>query len=512
MRLEPRRTGGERGGPARTLRQGRAGGGEEDRHQHPARPAGHPGEAVGQRVAQGGGLGLGQPVALGQHRPGGGREGGAGIAVPDPGVEGVEVGLGRRQRRADRRDRPGHGRIVRGHRLLTLPREAIGQGARRGRDHRHRERPGRGVGRGRQRRLRVGVEGHQRERGAVHVERRHRGGRPEEEAHPGAEGRGQHRPGEDLHLQRRGTAEVVHQEGEGAFRRQGPGEARGHQPGEVGGRWQGDAFDAGLAVDAEAELGLAGGEAGFGRPARQGAARDRDAEGADPGGGGPRGGRHLGERAAGFGGVARHLVDEERAGDAAGLRRAGDRDVVGDRDRLDREAEGPGPLGGEPEVQPVAGVVLDDEKASRRPGHRQDPGQHRIDRGRGEHVAADCRGEEAAPDEARMGRLVARAAAGDEGDPVRRPAGPQHDADRRIAVEPGETPAAGAHEAVHRLRHQGGAVVDEVGHPVGPPLAAHGRGAAARADPAKSVAHPPSPGRIRAAGPERLCRIRRAER
>jgi hypothetical protein len=78
-----------------------------------------------------------------------------------------------------------------------------------------------------------------------------------------------------------------------------------------------------------------------------------------------------------------------------------------------------------------------------------------------------------------MGWLVARAAAGDEGDPVRIN-------DRAALVT----------EAVDGLVRASG-----------------GRLARLDGDPAiRVVAHPPSPGRIRAAGPERLCRIRRAER
>ena len=74
-----------------------------------------------------------------------------------------------------------------------------------------------------------------------------------------------------------------------------------------------------------------------------------------------------GEVGAGLGQRAGDLVDEEGAGDAAGLRRVGQRHVVVDDDHRDVEAEGAGALGGEAEVQPVAGVVLDD-RAGTRPG------------------------------------------------------------------------------------------------------------------------------------------------
>ena len=136
------------------------------------------------------------------------------------------------------------------------------------------------------------------------------------------------------------------------------------------------------------------------------------------------------------------LVDEERAGDAAGLRQVGQRDVVVDDDHRDLEAEGAGPLGGEAEVQPVAGVVLDDQQAPGRAGDGEDAGEHRVDRGRGEDVAADRGGQHAAADEAGMRRLVAGAAAGDQRHLGAVPVGADHDADVRIAVEPRE-PAAG---------------------------------------------------------------------
>ena len=106
--------------------------------------------------------------------------------------------------------------------------------------------------------------------------------------------------------------------------------------------------------------------ASLGEPGH-GAGVERHADGAGAGddalGGGGDGvevGAVLGQRAG-------DLVDEERAGDAAGLRQVGQRDVVVDDDHRDLEAEGARPLGGEAEVQPVAGVVLDD-RAGTRPG------------------------------------------------------------------------------------------------------------------------------------------------
>jgi hypothetical protein len=62
--------------------------------------------------------------------------------------------------------------------------------------------------------------------------------------------------------------------------------------------------------------------------------------------------------------VTRDLVHEQRPREPARARGVGDRDVVGDNHHLDGEAEGAGPLGGEAEVEAVAGVVLDDQQAA----------------------------------------------------------------------------------------------------------------------------------------------------
>ena len=87
----------------------------------------------------------------------------------------------------------------------------------------------------------------------------------------------------------------------------------------------------------------------------------------------------------------RDLVHQERSRDPTRLGEVGQGHVVLHHDHLDLEPEGARALGGQAEVQPVAGVVLDDEQASGLAGDGQDAGQHRLDRGRGEHVAADRR-------------------------------------------------------------------------------------------------------------------------
>ena len=225
-----------------------------------------------------------------------------------------------------------------------------------------------------------------------------------------------------------------------------------------------DLLDAGLAVDAEAELGLAVRDARLLGRARDGAGVERHADGA----GRPtmrwaarvtavEVGAFLGQRAG-------DLVDEEGAGEAAGLRQVGLGDVVVDDDHRDLEAEGARALGGEAEVQPVAGVVLDDEQAPGRAGDGEDAGEHRVDRGRGEDVAADRGGQHAGADEAGVRRLVAGAAAGDQRDAGAVPVGADDDADVRVAVEAGEAAAGERQKAVDGLGDDGFLGVEELGH------------------------------------------------
>ena len=147
-----------------------------------------------------------------------------------------------------------------------------------------------------------------------------------------------------------------------------------------------------------------------------------------------------------------------------GLRRVGERDVVVDDDDADGEAEGAGALGGEAEVQPVAGVVLDDQQAAGGTGDGEDAGEDGVDRRAGEDVAADRRRQHALADEAGVGRLVAGAAAGDQRDLRLVPVGADDDADVRVAVEPREPAAGGGDEAVDRLGDDVFAAVDELGH------------------------------------------------
>ena len=120
------------------------------------------------------------------------------------------------------------------------------------------------------------------------------------------------------------------------------------------------------------------------------------------------------------------LFDEDGPADATstrGVERVLDRDIVigHDRRNLDLARH---ELGGHLEVQHVARVVLDDVQDARAAVDRPRRGLHLVRDGRGEDVAGRGRVEHPESDEAAMERLVARAAARDQGDlaPLR-PAG-----------------------------------------------------------------------------------------
>src|SRR5580704_16664988 len=102
------------------------------------------------------------------------------------------------------------------------------------------------------------------------------------------------------------------------------------------------------------------------------ASRDSDAEALDTFGGGSRRRRHRLEASAGFGDMSGDLFDQHHAGDAARLRKILQGDVVGDYDGFDPQALGAGAFDGEAEIEPVARIVLDDDKASGGPSHGQD--------------------------------------------------------------------------------------------------------------------------------------------
>ena len=241
------------------------------------------------------------------------------------------------------------------------------------------------------------------------------------------------------------------------------------------GALDGGALDALLAVDAEAELDLVVAELEA-RPAdgRHGAGAERHAHGAERGGGAARDGCDLGERQAAFGGRAGELVDEHGAGNAAPAipgHQIAQGHVVGDEHHFDRDALLAGELGGEAEIQPVAGVVLDHQHAARRAARGEDGGQHRVGARRGEDVAGNRRRQHAAPDIAGMGRLVPAAAAGDNGDLAGgsgRQVGPDHHV---LAVEQGQ-PGRQVDRPFEQFAHEVARIVDEFLHESSPAEAA----------------------------------------
>ena len=360
------------------------------------------------RRAGGGGIGERQMRQGGDEAARAGGGGGAGVAVAGACVEAVELGLERDQPVAGGADGGGERRVGAGRRCVAggcrpgAAAMATGAGA---------AKPVQAGGRrgGGEGGLARGIEPEEREREAVHVERGHVGAGAEDEPDARAEVGAQDLVGEDAHLDRRDRAEVVEDERMvGAAGREGGGEACGHGADDAGDLGERNLLDAGLAVDAEAELGLVVAHARLGALAGDGAGGERDAERADVGGGGAGGGGDLGEGGALLGEVAGDLVDEEGAGDAAGLDEVGERDVVGDDDHLDGEALGAGALGGEAEVEAVAGVVLDDEQAPGGAGGGADAGEDGGDRGGGEDLAGDGGGEEALRRRSRRGRARGR--------------------------------------------------------------------------------------------------------
>src|SRR5690606_36929118 len=159
------------------------------------------------------------------------------------------------------------------------------------------------------------------------------------------------------------------------------------------------------------------------------------------------------------------LLDDERAADAAPAGRPGrvlDGDVVGDEHAADGEALGLPELGGDLEVEHVAGVVLDDLDDPGAAVGRLHGGEDRLGAGRGEHGARDGGVEHADADEAGVERLMAAAPAGDEPDlPGDGAAGPG-DEDRVLAG--GEDVGVRGHEAGDGLGDDVTWVVDELLH------------------------------------------------
>ena len=178
------------------------------------------------------------------------------------------------------------------------------------------------------------------------------------------------------------------------------------------------AADTGFAVDSQAQLDLrlTQRKAGLaGRGDRAG--RQRNPHRPDGGGRVSGLGGDLGQARARLGHRAGDFVDQDRAGEAATARvpaTAGQRDVIGHDHHIDRNPLGPRALGGQAEVEPISGVVLDDQEGPSRARDGPDRGEDGIGSRRREHIPRHRRAEHPPADVARMGRLVPAAAAGDE--------------------------------------------------------------------------------------------------
>ena len=460
--LEPR---AQRVDPSRAIGARLARRGEVDREQHTGGAAHRLRQLQPDRAQQRALLGERQPierVAQGAGRAGEGR---ARVAVAGFRVERVQVRLGRDQDLAAALEEGApfgmrrRGRASRFQRVRQRAQVHLAQRVRAG--------PGGRPDLAPERRLVAVAERQQREREAAHVERCHQGGGADEQRQARGERRAGELTREHRHLERGGGAEVVQERRVRALGKS-VGEFLEHQRHRPVRALEGDLLDARLAVDAESELGLPLGDARLLRRARHGAGVERHAERAHA--------RHHSLGCAGdrrevlarLGEGARDLVDEQRAGDAARPGKLGQGDVVVDDDHAHVEPALAGALGGEAEVEPIAGVVLDDQQAARLAGDREDAGEHGVDRGRGEHLAADRRRQHAAPDEPRVRGLVPGPAAGDERDLVTAPVAAHHHLDVRVAIEPGERLAADPQQTIDGVGDERLLRVDELAHGIPP--------------------------------------------
>ena len=175
-----------------------------------------------------------------------------------------------------------------------------------------------------------------------------------------------------------------------------------------------------LAVDADADLDLVWSEVED-RSALAGcrAGRERDPERACPLVDRPRGVRDLSEGPAGLGARTGDLLRQHGGAHAAasgGVERVLDGAVVVHGHARHLDAVVLGELGREPEVEHVAGVVLDDVQDARAAVDGLRGRLHLIRHGRGEDRARAGRVQHARADEAAVQGLVSRAATRDEAD------------------------------------------------------------------------------------------------
>ncbi len=450
--LHPRHAGLQRRHPAVPGLQFGGRGGEQDRQQHAAGTAHAAFDRRRQAVRQRRGRAGRQRVLLQRllQRAGAGGEGAAGIAVASLRVECVQLRLCGDQRLRD----PGQRRSAL--RIAHAVPERIAARQRRGEVHGRvryaHARPAHGLHRRSQCGEHVGVGRRQGDREAVHVHRSHQRGRQRHQGDPLAADALQCQPGQHAQFLGGAAAQVVeqqHQRRVGAVARIGLRQQRiQYQRQRVLDRGRLHLARTRLVVNAQAQFR----RAAAGVPARHGAAGQRHAQRQQAFGEGLAALRQLGQGYAFARQMADILVHQHRAGDAARLRGVGQGDVVGDQHAGHVDAFGARALGGQAEIEPVAGVVLDHQQHPGRVGAGADRGQHRFYPRRGEQVAGDGAAEHAGADEAGMRRFVAGAAAGQHRHLRRVARGLQHDAG-----------AAGGVRAQQRLQRGDGVehVVDD---------------------------------------------------
>ena len=227
-------------------------------------------------------------------------------------------------------------------------------------------------------------------------------------------------------------------------------------------------LDTGFTVNAKSEFGHAFWNAGFFRRPwnRTGIQRHADCLGPgndclDPPG-------DLVKFDTTFSQSASNLVHEQGSCHAARLRQVGQGNVVIDDDHAYIQPECLCAFRCQPEIQPVAGVVLDDEQAAGRPRHGQDPGQHGINRGRGKHIPAHRGSQHAFPDKSRMRGFVAGPATRDQRHFRLVPVIAHHHPDVGVPIKPGKLAARRCNDTIDRIRDEVFLAVHKLRHRLPP--------------------------------------------
>ena len=133
--------------------------------------------------------------------------------------------------------------------------------------------------------------------------------------------------------------------------------------------------------------------------------------------------------------IARNLMHQRRTGNTARLFVVGQRDIVRHNHHFDLQPVTFGLLGRQTEVQPIAGVIFDNQQAAAIARDRDNGIQHRIHARRGKQIAADGSRQHAFADKPGMRGLVARAAAGDHRHAAFVPVTARDNPDSRINIE-----------------------------------------------------------------------------